>query len=96
MTSNQRLQQAVSQGEVDDTIRYLNRNQVLAVFIFVTAVVVGQLWAQTLMQFLTDHVFMHRAPFALQWFIVSLAVTVLFLLAIRFIFKVPVTAAFSL
>ena len=83
-------------GEEKETIKYLNKRPVVAIFIFVIVVVITQLWFMVMDSTLKKYLFRTQQFTPLQWFITASVCTVVVFMVTKYIFKIPITSAFSL
>ena len=97
MSSQSILQwEARTTGEQKGTIKYLTQNHLVAIVIFTGVIVIGTLWAGTYIAFLRKYIFRGEEMSPLQWLLVALITTFILWFLIRYVFRVPITAAFSL
>lgn len=87
---------AEEKGDEHTTIKYLNKNPLIVILVFTFAIMVSQVWFATIRVFLESYVFKTSQMSMMQWLGLSIVVTIVVLFSFRFVFKVPITAAFTL
>ena len=95
-----RLGEAEALGDEKRTIAYLNRHNLVAIVIFTLILVSGFLWAEVVGSFLSYYVFQvddctHKMK-PWQWLVSAIVFTIFTYIIIHRVFRVPITAAYSL
>jgi hypothetical protein len=94
----ERLQEASQKGRQSLTIEYLNRHQLVTIIIFIIVIVGGVLWSEFIITLISKHIFMvpRQDLTAWMWLISALLVTTITWVLLRYVFRIPITAAYCL
>lgn len=95
--SNQRNVEARTLGTENSTIMFLTKNHLVAMLIFIIAIISANLWSETIIIGVTKAFNVKKEDIGFsKWVLVALSFSFMAYFIIVHIFKVPITAAFGL
>jgi len=96
MNASQQQIQARTQGTQEATVIFLTNNHIIAIIIFVAAIITANLWTEVVINIATKIFNTSFEDFSLaNWIILALVFTLIAYFCIVYVFKIPITAAFS-
>lgn len=88
--------EARTTGEQKETVEFLNSHHLIALIVFIAIIVSAQLWAETFITLASVLFRVKREEMSLiQWIITAFVFTIIAYLLVVYVFKVPLTSAFS-
>lgn len=85
-------------GKQKSTLKYLNHHPLITIIIFTLVVASGMIWSEVIVAVLSKYVFNTQKeklePW--MWIIIGISITGFIYLIIRYVVRIPVTAAYSL
>jgi uncharacterized MAPEG superfamily protein len=95
-TLSERQVEARTTGEQKKSVEFLNQNHFLAIMVFVVAIITANLWTETTVSLIAVIFGVNREQIKIwMWLISAIIFTLIAYVIIRYIIKVPLTAAFS-
>jgi hypothetical protein len=96
MTSRNLPLEARMQGTQESTVRYLTNHHLVAIIVFICAIIAANLWADVIVTAFATVLNVERDKIGfLRSFLLALVFTFITYVLIVYVFKVPITAAFS-
>jgi len=97
MNPSKRQLEARIKGTEKSTIRFLTNNHLVAIIIFVAAIIIANLWTQVVISAATNFFNIRQNEISfVGWIIIAAIFTLLAYFFIVHVFKIPITSAFSL
>jgi uncharacterized protein with PQ loop repeat len=94
MSDSHRQIEAETLGEQKQTVKYLAGNPIVAIIVFSLVILTGGALVFAYYTFLREYVF-KREPTFINWFIAYIVTSIITWVLIRYIFRVPITSAYS-
>ena len=90
--------EASVKGTEKTTVSFLNRYPMVAIIVFILAIISATTWGEALLVFVSEYIFHVPRGELRAWMLAltALTITLLTWVIARYIFRLPVTAVFSL
>ena len=96
LSLSERQLEARHLGEQDETVKFLNQYHLIAIIIFIIILISTGLWSELIISLTAKLFRVSRNDMTpMMWFSSALVFTIITYIIIRYIVKVPITAAFS-
>ena len=84
-------------GVSRETVKYLNRHPLIAIISFTLIIISGLLWSEFIFSLIFNIFGVPRERMKVWvWFVMATVITFIVYILIKYIIKVPITAAYSL
>jgi hypothetical protein len=96
MNASKQQLEARTVGTQESTVRFLTSNHLIAIIVFVVAIMTANLWTEVVISAVTNLFNVKRDEIGfIKWLIIAFVFTVVAYFIIVYVFRVPITAAFS-
>ncbi|XWV26732.1 putative orfan [Tupanvirus soda lake] len=96
MEPSQQQYEARTKGSQESTVRFLTGHHLIAIIVFVMAIVTANLWTEVIISATATIFGVRREEISfIKWLSLTLLFTLFAYFVIVYIFKIPITAAFS-
>ena len=87
--------EAKTRGTSRETVKYLSNHHFAALIIFLTVLLLGNLWFEAFKVILEQYVFKRKLT-GIDWLLIAIGTTLLIWFIIRYVMKISLPAAFTL